>query len=1516
MLAPGSIIADRYRVEGVLGRGGASTVLAVHDERTGDEVALKLVALDEPGLADAFRDELGALTGLAHPSLVRLLDVGVARIDGAAHGFYTAPRLEGRDLEEHARGRAWDAVEPRLAEALSALFTLHRNLVLHGDLTPRNVLVGARGATLIDLSCARSVGARSATGLRKGELRGTPGFVAPEWMRGEPGDARSDLFALGRTLEVLAKACRGRVPAHVRRLAARLLALDPAERPVDVLEVCDLLALPPPTSGPADASRTIGRDAIVAQLESALDALVHARSGPRAIALVGAPGAGRTRLLSELRWRAQMRVRVEEAIGREARLQRALERIAGQRVADARDVIAMLRRVRAAGTRTVLVLDDVHRIEPMERALARALVALLEPSDPLLFAVTTLERGESLEGALELRVPPLDDDAVRRWLGGRVPAAQVEPIVREVRGLPGEIAARLRRGTTTSGAIDVAPLSRAAREVLAELAAGGAAPSEREGAIELVHQGLARVEDGALRIARAEDVERARRALGDEALRAAHARLADRAESAGSRARHLLGAGRIDELEQLVRDGASGVDTVASELAAIAVDHDVVLRCARALEDAGRADEAIRVLARARRRGAPAGALHLRAAIAQLKLSRPAIALRHLARVVDPALRAEAAIERARALVFSGDHVAAEPIARDAIAMLPEGPLLARAHEMLGVALAYRGDPAADHHLDVAERAATDPRAEVRVRSYRAIAAYRRGALDEAAEGYRRALELARAHRLLDQIASAALNLATIDHRAGRFGGALELYDEARELSAALGIPRAEASVRGNLAQLYLEIGALDRARALARSACALAERHALPFTARAAELVEAEIDLREGHRDAARARLARLRRAFEADRSSRELAETMILTARLGGADVREALDVARAAIEAAHADDLWARFHLAQAEHETARGAHHDAMRALERASARAPQEADLRAHIEAACARVAAATGARHAAQEHARAALASWDRCAATLPPALREAFARHPDRAPIFASMRAESAPSPTRDDGRARELERLLELARNVARAKSADEILERAMDAAIELTRAERGFVLLREGDALSAAVARNIDREDLAGSATKYSRTIAARVIERGDPVLTTDAAEDERFAGERSVHAMRLRSVLCVPVRAHDAVLGALYLDNRFERARFDDTDVRLLAGFADHVAIALSNARLRAELEQRTLELEDERHRIEALLDARTREVEHLSRHALSPSASSFHGLVGRTPAMRKLVAAIERLASATASVLIEGESGSGKELVARAIHRAGPRADRPFVGLNCGAVPESLLESELFGHVRGAFTGADRDRAGLFVQAADGTLFLDEVGEMSEAMQVKLLRALESREVRPVGGARTIPVRARIVSATNRRLEHEVRAGRFREDLYYRLAVVVLPVPPLRERADDIPWIARSLLERIDPRLELTRGAVERLARHAWPGNVRELENVLRAASVFARGRRIDADDLVMPVIHASPSEDEPARIARALERHAWNVSLVSRELGIPRMTLYRRLREHGLTRPR
>ncbi len=302
-----------------------------------------------------------------------------------------------------------------------------------------------------------------------------------------------------------------------------------------------------------------------------------------------------------------------------------------------------------------------------------------------------------------------------------------------------------------------------------------------------------------------------------------------------------------------------------------------------------------------------------------------------------------------------------------------------------------------------------------------------------------------------------------------------------------------------------------------------------------------------------------------------------------------------------------------------------------------------------------------------------------------------------------------------------------------------------------------------------------------------------------------------------------------------------------------------------------------------------------------------------------------GMIGGSPAMLKVLEMVDRVASLPSHVLITGESGTGKDLVARAIHDRGNRAKAPFVPINCAAIPETLLESELFGHVKGAFTGAVDNKEGLLKTAGEGTIFLDELGEMPLPIQAKLLRAIESREIQPVGSTRRVQVHARILAATNRDLRAEAHSGRFREDLFYRLAVVEIHVPPLRERREDIPLLANHFLEKYARELgrgilRISREALRLLAGHDWRGNIRELSNAVERAVIFAANEDITPSDLPDPVRAATPREPEyshnlreataefeRAHILRVIEQCGGNKRKAARLLGLGVTSLYRKL---------
>lgn len=460
----------------------------------------------------------------------------------------------------------------------------------------------------------------------------------------------------------------------------------------------------------------------------------------------------------------------------------------------------------------------------------------------------------------------------------------------------------------------------------------------------------------------------------------------------------------------------------------------------------------------------------------------------------------------------------------------------------------------------------------------------------------------------------------------------------------------------------------------------------------------------------------------------------------------------------------------------------------------------------------------------------------------------------------------------------------------------SLQEILEQLLDSVIDLTGASKGFLVLFEDDTPSVKVARNVHRENVHKTVAQLSDSIVARVIETREPLILADAMSDGDFSTAESVINLKLNSVMCVPLLERGRLLGLIYLGNDSITGLFEHRTLDLLCVFTAQASILVQNALMLDELKLRN---------------------ESLSKEL---SSQRFGEIVGSSPSMLTVFRQVEKVAGADVSVLIGGETGTGKELIAREIHRRSTRARGPFITVNCGAIPESLMESEFFGHVRGAFTGAVSTREGKFQASNKGTIFLDEIGEMPLSLQVKLLRVLQERQVVKVGATKPEFVDIRVLAASNRNLEEEIAAGRFREDLYYRLNVVHIDLPALRERGEDVNLLARYLLGRYSAEYGsgvkgFTPNASIVMRKHHWPGNVRELENRIKKAVILCEGTMIGPQDLdlgedklpdILPLAEAR-EKFQRDYIMEVLSRNNGNRTKTARDLDVDPRTIFRYL---------
>jgi serine/threonine-protein kinase PknK len=1173
-----------------------------------------------------------------------------------------------------------------------------------------------------------------------------------------------------------------------------------------------------------------------------------------------------------------------------------------------RGLIARLRRGEGDLASLDLASSDLASLPPgadLDRLLQRSFVAL--PAEAQKLALATALLGE--DGA---EAAALDDEALAR------------------------ASSRLR----SAGWIDLGPDGGARLPSAAHHGAALAAVP-RPIAVEIAHAALERL--GADDLRRADALAIAGLSLEAAAVlrQAASAALA---EGAGARA-----AGLLERAAGLAPDALA-----LGERLVLATGLGIVGRyedAARALAEAGKAArepaDAVAVCEREAwlrvRRGDLDGAKQtLEDGLAESAAAGlPAIGLRaRLGRLLVTAGRFRASLAIVEPLLDDRQRFGADNGAR---LLCVESALLSSA---------YLGDlPRARQRL--AELSETSAISETRLAYLDGLLAQLGGDEESAREAYRRAYQIGSRQNEVHTLAAVALNLGGLLIEAGLYGEALTACARAVRELGRLGATAELVPALVNAANLFVEVGDLPAARRAIERARGLAAGSGSARALATASFVEGDLARRAGHVEAAVAfyrsaasTFVELAQPSAAVGALLAAAETLAAAGRAdeGRAALLEAEQLDDAGADPANHPDL-ARTRATVA---LAAGRDGDSPLTLSRRLSELARAERARAHRPRAW-RLAALAGrlaARAGADAEARAA---WDfgrtifeEVVMATPEHHRSALNRDPDAGWLRSegSSSAGEGPLAARALLTESRLRRLLRINKRLNSELRLPRLLEMIVDTVIELTDAERGFLLLEdEAGTLNVKVARNIDQQTLETAEFELSRSIARRAAAGGEPIVTIDAAGDARFREALSVSDLHLRSVLAVPLVIKGRAAGTIYVDHRLRQGAFDQEDVRLVLDFAEQAAIAIDNARLLAELRRRERQVEALNRRLESELMTRREELSGIkvelreNREALAVRYD-YRNIVGRTPRMLELFRLIDRITDTALSVVIQGESGTGKELVARAIHANGPRKDRPFVGENCAAIPETLLESTLFGYVRGAFTGAEHDTRGLFEIADGGTLFLDEVGEMSPGMQGKLLRVLQEGEIRRVGSERTRKVDVRVVAATNRDLAQMVEEGKFRRDLFFRLNVAAIALPPLRDRRDDIPLMVERFLARLakaagrpEPK-PLEPAALACLTAYRWPGNVRELENEMIRADALS-GPRIGVSDL-SPRITAGDDPDrrvsedpdnlalkprverlERSLLREALGRSGNNQTKAADLLGLSRFGLQKKLKRYN-----
>ncbi len=1577
------VLFGRYEVKRELGRGSFGTVYHVRDTLSDAECALKLFTPRwvRRHLIERFRREFAVVARMPHRRIVKVFDFGE---EGGKY-FYTMELVEGPTLEG-TRLDASEALEV-LCDIAEGLAHIHSRGILHLDLKPSNVFVTSSGAKIGDFGLARALTED------EGPASGTVAYLAPEVLRGYPPDVRTDLYALGviaaeiftganpfegstasETIQLQMhytpdESDLAAVPKELRGLVLSLLDKDPRRRPNSAYSVWRKLAqILGREDDPSLRARFLPQPALVGRDEilSMAERLISGLSRKVLWVLRGAPGSGYSRILAEIKIVSQLGgchpVVISPAAPLESLLRQLLVWEFGgplrrhlPRLLVAAPGIAGHPTLAAIGVTpspSEPTADEVamHALALVEEiSELKPLVIMFEDGVPEDFVKRFLsrpQRGRILFVARELRdefevysqeseLTPLSREEITQWIFsvfGDVDGVEklVLRLSAETGGLPRNIQTKLKEFVVSGALVPQIERWRYSPQK--------ASPVQLAVPKKLLDDTLARI------------------ALSPLGLPASVVERVAGEENAPLVLSELMAMGKVGEGERygllvyfVVDDGVGrGLSELPAERLRAMRREVGSLLCevedapafqlvgAEMLMSIGEVEQAVRVARKT------------------VKVFRQRYEFSKMLKAID------LLIEGAQAL---GDKELWFKAVKRKCGIYSHLGRLDEAQALYQELLSF-------------VRQKVDLENEAAVLNDLGVVLFEQKKPQKAIQYYNEALELARQVKNPKLELYAMINIAASLQEMGDFQEAAARFWQARSIAQRLQNHLALATIEADIGMLLASQARYRQALDRLLEGASIAHEHGY-FKPHAAALIEISIvHRRMGNLELAEGAISEFERLFgdEIPPFERVCAETQkLLLALYRGDEIAPAerfaailpdlASLPEGQYEAALLDFLpWAILvglpfselqklpvvpqklptsHLWEALALFESGQFDAAFEAAERAL-----DATLSKHKDAelwcAACRILASSLQPAEAGEKLLELLSDpaddlfvqgdlWQRVA--------EIYAERvpdPERG-NFALNRAKEFFSRLGNRSRLAELERiadllrgsryggdaglLLEVAKAFTSTLDTDALVRVILDRAIEVSGAGRALLLAFEDGEPTVVSARSDEGVDLTPDEVRFSRGAVQKAIAQRKPLLVESVPEDEELAARQSIVDLRILMVIAVPLFWRGELLGVLYADAEMRRAAFSERTVRLLEALGEFAALALHNARLFGEVVA--------------------------ERDALRAQARERIGanvIIGEAPAMQEVYRRLSAVAPQDVTVLLTGETGTGKDLVARVIHSESRRRDGPFVAINCAAVPETLLEAELFGYEKGAFTGATRRTKGKLELAHGGTLFLDEIGDMAPPLQAKLLNAIETGKFMRLGGTEEVQVDVRIIAATNKDLEEEIRRGNFREDLYYRISTVRIHLPPLRHRRQDIPALAHHFLREAAQRFGKEVGGfapevMAALRRASWPGNVRQLKNAVEEMVLFATGEIITPDllpdyvltdlgesalpgafDLSEPQTYeelkaskkALAEQFEREVIKRLLQRYDFNVSRAAKAFGIHRTRLHQLIAKYGL----